>query len=444
MKNPPLWRTGPDGTIDRVRHAEHWHRQDARAVCGLCYRLCSLGDGEDGWCGFRGSRGGRMELLSHGIITSLVRAISGYGENPFLSYKPGMTSVFLNGIQCTSGCTFCMSTQIVHRPAAIEWAGGSEQMWPGDSRWYFQKGLLHPRDAVEGAVLHGASSVLFGINEPTLSFEWTADVAQLARRRGLDVLIETNGFTETSPIRQIAGHVGAVDVGTKGSLDPEFYEHHMRSPGAPDAVRRAMVTWQRAGVFVLVGDLVAPPHMQDGKTFTEAAKRMYGWIGENLGPLTPVLVTPIFPPGPMKSEPSARMLVRDDAEQEAYTGRLHEALQLAWDAGLPYAHMKSEKARIDCHECGGVLLAFTRRCAEGGAEAFGEEWPKPCMMPLYCPWWSHEQHVTPDGRCGHCGARVPVAVLSERELERERAKVRAAAHGYGLLPAEAPAAAAPR
>lgn len=277
---------------------------------------------------------------------------------------------------------------------------------------------------------------MFGINEPTLSFEWTADVAELAKRRGLDVLIETNGFTERGPILQLAKHTGAVDVGTKGSLDGEFYRRVMRSPGAPDVVRRAMLTWKRAGVFVLVGNLVAPPHMQDDATFTEAAKKMYGWVAENLGPLTPVLVSPISPPGPTRSPHAAdeKNLVRTPAEQEAYGARLYEALQLARATGLPYAHAKSmdEVAQVRCHECGGLLLAVTGACIEGAAAA-GDQWERPCVMPLYCPWWTHEQHVTPDSRCGHCGTAVPVVCLSSGDLEREHAKVRAAAEAAGLV-----------
>jgi hypothetical protein len=198
-----------------------------------------------------------------------------------------------------------------------------------------------------------------------------------------------------------------------------------------------MLEWRRAGVFLLVGDLIAPPHMQDDAVFAEAARRMYGWIATNLGPLTPVLVTPIFPPGPMTSEPAAgkMMLVRSAAEQDAYTIRLNEALRLARAAGLPYAHMKTTDpgGEIRCHACGGVLLAFAETCAESG-DAAGYQWEKPCVMPLYCPWWSHEQHVTQGGCCGHCGTPVPVVCLSAAQLERERAKVSAAAEAAGLQP----------
>jgi pyruvate formate lyase activating enzyme len=190
MNDPPLWRQAPGGQIQRIRRAEHWHRPASRTAppgqlaCTLCYRKCVLAPGETGFCGFRGNRSGRMELLSHGIITSLVRQVHGYGPDPFMIFKPGQTSLFLGGIQCTSSCTFCMSAAIIHKPGAVPWAGGREQMITADSLLYGQKALMHPLDAVKAAAEHHASSLTFGINEPTLSIEWTTDVARLARQRG--------------------------------------------------------------------------------------------------------------------------------------------------------------------------------------------------------------------------------------------------------------------
>jgi pyruvate formate lyase activating enzyme len=431
VKAPPLWRQDEAGRVHRIRHAEHWRREDGKVACGLCYRLCKLGPGETGWCGFRSNRDGSMLLDSHGIVTSLVRQVRGYGPDPFVTYKPGMTSVFLGGQQCTAACTFCMSAQIVHNPAVVPWAGGTERMIPSDSLLYGTRALMHPLDAVAAAVHHQAASVLFGINEPTLSFEWTIDVAQLARRRGLDVCAETNGFTEPGPVRQLARFVNAVDVGVKGSLDEAFYSRVMRSPGAPDAVRRALAAWRRTGVHLIVGDLVAPPFMQPDAVFTEAAKAFYGWIAETLGEHALVLITAIYQPGPLKENP-AGMLVRGPEGEAAYRDRLCEALGLAAAAGLPYAHPKSTDP-IRCHACGGVLLAFTEACTAGW-HASGVAEDTPCVMPRsFCPWWSHEQHVTPGGRCGHCGTAVPVVCLDPAALAAERAKVTASAQDAGLV-----------
>jgi pyruvate formate lyase activating enzyme len=432
VKAPPLWRQAPDGRVDRTRHAEHWHREGGGVRCDLCYRKCALGDGETGWCGFRSARDGRMVLDSHGIVSSVVRQARGYGPDPFLTYKPGQTSVFLGGQQCTAACTFCMSTQVVHDPGKVPWAGGREQMVPSDSLLYGTRALMHPSDAVAAAVHHQAASVLFGINEPTLSFEWTIDVAQLARRRGLDVAVETNGFTEPGPLRQLARFTSAVDVGVKGSLHPGFYERVMRSPGAPEAVRRALAAWQRAGVHLVVGDLIAPPFMQPDGVFTEAAKSFYGWIADTLGEHALVLITAIYEPGPMKGKPAA-MLERTPGGAAAYRDRLEEALALARAAGLPYAHHKSPDEPVRCHACGGVLLRFWENCTAGW-HASGVTPDRPCVMPRsYCPWWSHEQHVTPGGLCGHCGTAVPVVCLGPAELAAERAKVTAAAAAAGLV-----------
>jgi len=399
VKTPPLWQQDQNGQIQRIRHAEHWHRDNGKIACDLCYRLCKLGDGESGWCGFRSARRGRMELDSHGIITSLVRQVRGYQVDPFLTYKPGMTSIFLGGQQCTAACTFCMSAQVVHKPGAVPWGGGRPQMLPGDSMLYAQRGLMHPRDAAAAALHNQARCILFGINEPLLSFEWTADVAQHAKRRGLDICIETNGFAELGPLRQLARFTDAVDVGTKGSLDDTFYTRVMRSPGAPDTVRRSLLAWRRVGVHLIVGDLIAPPHMQDDATFTEAAKRFYGWIAEHLGPLTDIITTPIFRPGPDREDGSpAATLTRTDAEHNHYAARLGAALELAHAAGLPYAHDKEPSRPIRCHQCGGILLRFTETCA-AGREASGVRHLNRCEMArTYCPWWTHEQHVTGDSR----------------------------------------------
>jgi pyruvate formate lyase activating enzyme len=428
-----LWRQDEAGRVQRVRHAEHWHREDGRVRCDLCYRKCLLGDGEAGWCGFRSSRDGSMVLDSHGIITSLVRQVRGYGPDPFVTYKPGQTSVFLGGQQCTAACTFCMSTQIVHNPAAVPWAGGTERMIPSDSLLYGTRALMHPLDAVAAAVHHQAASILFGVNEPLLSFEWTIDVAQLAKRRGLDVLVESNGFSEPGPLRQLARYTDAVDVGTKGSLDEGFYTRVMRSPGAPDAVRRALVTWRKTGVHLIVGDLVAPPFMQPDSVFRAAAGAFYGWIAAELGPHTPVLITPVAPPGPVKpGAPAAVFLERTPEGEAAYRDRLCEALDLAAAAGLAYAHPKNTDP-ICCHACGGVLLRLAEACTAGWY-ASGVSEAEPCVMPRsFCPWWSHEQHVTPGGRCGHCGTAVPVVCLSPAALAAERAKVTASAEAAGLV-----------
>ncbi|MFJ7069876.1 radical SAM protein [Streptomyces sp. NPDC101115] len=331
--DPVFWEATEDGGVD----------------CGLCYRNCRLEDGQTGPCGYRTNDGGVLALKGHGVVSCVVRQIRGFGPDPFLTYKPGATSVFLGGTRCTARCTFCMSADIVWRPERLEWVPTPNHVMGGDSSWYGVAAYMHPIDAVGAARKKGAKQILFGINEPTLSFEWTYDVARLAKAEGIDVCVETNGFTAPEAIRRLAPYVDAVDVGVKGSADPEFYRRWMKSEGAVPSVLESLKTWRDAGVHLIVGDLIAPPHMQDEATFEEAATRFYAYLAEHVGPLTPVLTTHIAEPGPTLPDGSnGRMLVKprgDAAAEAAYVDRLAWALQLGKAAGLPYATARKRLAR---------------------------------------------------------------------------------------------------
>ena len=432
----PLWEPGADGV---ETHAEpvFWEpAADGSVDCGLCYRRCSLAEGEAGPCGFRRNAGGRIELVGHGQITSVVRQIRGFGPDPFLTYKPGATSLFLGGVRCTARCTFCMSTDIVWKPDRLPWAAPPDRAVGGDSAWYGARAYLHPVDAVDAALRVGATQILFGINEPTLSLEWTHDVARLAKHEGLDVCVETNGFTTPEAIRYLAPYVDAVDVGVKGSADPEFYAKRMKSPDAVPAVLQSLTEWRNAGVHLIVGDLIAAPYMQDDHAFEESARRFYGRLVDGLGPHTPVLTTAIFEPGPMTDGPMAALQVGRGGDSDAYTDRLGRAFDLAREAGLRYAHGKEALDQtIACHGCGGALLEFRERCTTGWyASDLSDD--NPCVMARsYCPWWRVRTHVT-GSRCDHCGVRVPVVALAAGRQESARRLVEreATAGGCVLLP----------
>jgi pyruvate formate lyase activating enzyme len=433
-----LWQLA-DGRINTRAQPVFWSTaEDGRIDCTLCYRRCSLAEGEAGPCGYRRNAGGRMDLVGHGVVSSVVRQIRGFGPDPFLTFKPGATSLFLGGTRCTARCTFCMSTDVVWRPERIEWALPPDRIAGPDSAWYGALAYLHPLDAVDAAKKVGAQQILFGINEPTLSLEWTYDVARLAKHEGLDVCVETNGFTTPEAIRYLAPYVDAVDVGVKGSADPEFYAKRMKSPGAVPTVLQSLAEWQKAGVHLIVGDLIAPPYMQDDTVFEESARRFYDHLAAELGTSTPVLTTAIFEPGPMTDGPMASVLVGRDGDPDAYADRVSRARELARAAGLPYVHGKEALDQtIACHGCGGALLEFRERCTAGWyASDLSDD--NPCVMAKsYCPWWRVQTHVT-GSQCDHCGAPVPVVALSEEEQRASRLFVEreASRGGCHLLTAE--------
>lgn len=415
-----------DHTATIYRRPEFWATLPGDLVaCTLCYRNCVIEPGEAGWCKYRVNEEGRLVTPAHGVISMLQMAMSGYATHPLLFFKPGQPAVYLGATYCTSDCHFCSSGRLVWRPWTLDWGPEGEGR-PAEfgSVWGFLRKVVPPGDVVELARRIGAGQIHFGMNEPTLSIEYTLDVARRAKRAGLDVTLLTNGFTSPGAVRTLAPYVDAIELGVKGSGDPEFYRRWMRAEGAMDAVKVAAKTWREAGVHVQISDVIAPPHMQTDAAAEEAMRRLYGWIADELGPLTPVRICHMrYPEGIRRGEGKiGRAMLpprADEGQRLSWIARPLWAEGMARQTGLPYAHIRGDDRPIRCHNCGEVLLDPRQDCRMEGVGA--------CLMVQgFCPFWGHEQHVTA-GRCDHCQATVPVIALSEVQLAASWALARSRA-----------------
>lgn len=413
------------GTFDRQtnraaipRRANFWRELGGRrAQCDLCFKACVLKPGEAGWCGYRGNDGGRISIPEHGTLARAQRLMLAY-RGGLRTFDPGARAVGVGGIRCTARCSFCVSAALVWRPERLAWLGGQERHPGTDLGWNMVRAMQHPAGVVALARQWGATHVVFAENEPLLSFEYTHDTARLAREAGLKVVLYTNGFSEPAVIRAIAPYVDAVDLGVKGSLDPGFYARYMRSPGGAEAVKRALLTWREAGVYLLISDLIATPHQQADAVADAAQAACYAWVAAELGAHTPLLL------GLMHAADSAsRMLVpRTEERYAAYFARYQRAKYAAFAAGLVYAHRVWEDERIDCHACGGLLLQLHRPSVAVCRDEHDRS-DSPCRMHTTgCDCWSHTQHVT-DGHCDHCGVPVPIVTLPAAELAAFRATI---------------------
>ena len=405
--------------LDR-RQAEWWRPLPGeRVACDLCYRACEIDPGQAGWCRIRRNEDGHLVSDAHGVLASMRKQQRGYGEDPFLMYKPGERSVFVGLTYCTAGCSFCGSGIMTWRPESVPWAEGekygAERILPDNSWWYGRRARYTPEQVVDNALRAGARHIHFGTNEPTLTWEFTYDVARLAKARGLDMLIDTNGFTSPAAIRALAPFVDVVHLGIKGSADPAFYERYMHSPGAVPHVLEAAQVWRACDVRLQISDLIAPPHMQDDQVAIEAQERLYGWIVQELGEMQPVVFAPMMVPMRLTADEDwreNRFLLAgggDEDQKRSYLDKVRMAYLIARAAGLRYANVKSGEIVIDCHNCDAALLRFKSpmlHCA-------------PCTLDQhFCPFWTHEEHVTEDGRCEACGVQTPVVVMPAEDRRR--------------------------
>lgn len=102
----------------------------------------------------------------------------------------------------------------------------------------------------------------------------------------------------------------------------------------------------------------------------------------------------------------------DEGQFIEYGGRLLSALRNAQSAGLHYAHGKKDDGEILCHNCGATLLRLVSPMLHCS----------PCTMAKeFCPFWRHEEAVTPAGCCMACGAQTPILPMTPEERRRHDA-----------------------
>ena len=414
-------------TVALPRPANFWHELGGRTIqCDLCYRGCVLKPGESGWCNFRRNVAGTMQIPEHGVLARSQPLTLGYLGGVH-TYLPGARAEGIGGVNCTARCAFCTSANIAWAPEKIPWQQGQPRALGTDGTWFYQmKAMLHPEAVIAHARQRGARAVVLAENEPLLSFEYSFDVARLAKDAGLHVLLYSNGFSSPAVIRAIAPFVDAVDLGIKGSLDPEFYATRMRSPGGEEAVKRSLLAWRAADIpHLLISDLIGTRFQQSDEAQEAASFSLYAWIAAELGPLTPLMLGHMHPPAGGHSE--LRYLLPGRIEETIrYQYRIAASYARSQEAGLRYVHESSSREAIHCHSCGGLLLERHAPTTPDGTlcplEPIGSTEDRCTMFQGGCNCWSHTQHVT-DGRCDHCGTDVPIVTLPLDELAAFRATI---------------------
>lgn len=384
---PAPWSVDPDDLrVTPDRRAEFWTaRTERRLSCELCYRNCAIADGEAGWCKIRKNEGGVMQLAEHGVIGNMQPAVM-----HLFNWRNHARSAWVSGVGCTSACSFCTSTRLALAPERMEWAYGERQVGQ-DGGWAYRRAMLHPKGVISLAKRWDCSAVYLGANEPMLTYEFSWDTARLAKQAGLYVHMDTNGFSSVPAIRAIAPFMDLVRVGIKGHADPEFYKKRMRAEGAVPHVLAAAKAWNASPAILIMSDVVAPPHWVDEAAAIEQMRRFYGWIADELGPLTPLELRGMIRPELHYGDWFQALLPRDrtDADLIEFIDRLHLAEAIAAESGLKYVYTDEHRS-IACHHCGGELVGKIG-------------------------WVAFDLHVTPDGHCEHCGGAVPVTGISKAE-----------------------------
>ncbi|MGH9208059.1 MAG: AmmeMemoRadiSam system radical SAM enzyme, partial [Acidimicrobiales bacterium] len=145
---------------------EHWHRlDDGRIQCDVCPRACKLHDGQRGLCFVRGRIDDQIMLTSYGRSSGF--CVDPVEKKPLNHFLPGSAVLSFGTAGCNLACKFCQNWDISKSREIDTLASQATPV-----------GIARSADEL------GCRSVAFTYNDPTIFWEYAADVADACHDRG--------------------------------------------------------------------------------------------------------------------------------------------------------------------------------------------------------------------------------------------------------------------
>ncbi len=317
---------------------------DQRVDCHLCAHRCTIAEGRTGVCQVRENRGGTLYTQVYGRI--IAQHVDPIEKKPLYHFHPGSRAYSIATPGCNFCCRWCQNADISQMPR--------EQGLPNAQE-------VPPQAVVEAAQKANCQVIAHTYTEPTIFFEYSYDVAQLAQEAGLANVYVTNGYMTEEMLELFHPYLDAANVDLKGFRD-EVYRLYVGARLEP--VLDSLRLMKQLGVWLEVTTLVIPDVNDDPAELKEAAR----FIVEELGAETPWHISRFFPAYQMRNTPPTPLAT------------LRQAHEIGQEAGLHhvYAGNQPGETHTRCHHCQRLLI---RRAG----------------------YRVIQNQVEPDGTCPNCG-----------------------------------------
>lgn len=237
-----------------------------RVRCHLCPYECQIPSGGRGACGVRQNEDGVLYSLVYGKTTGV--ALDPIEKKPLYRYHPGERVLSLGTRGCNLHCEFCQN-----------WHISQELGCPTEN--------ITSEEVVERAKGFGSFGIAYTYNEPFIWYEFVFDTAKLAREKGLENVLVTNGYVNIEPLKGMLPYIDAMNIDLK-AFDEDFYEKVCRGSLKPvlDVIKISA-----KHCHVELTNLIIPT-LNDSEAMI---RKMVDWIYDNLGPEVPLHISRYFP-----------------------------------------------------------------------------------------------------------------------------------------------------
>lgn len=239
---------------DQEKEAEYYKKTNSTAVCLLCPKQCIISEGKTGFCKVRKFKDGKLILLNYPYPCSI--AIDPIEKKPFYHFKPKSRVFSIATAGCNMACKHCQNDSI-------------SQSRPTD----FERKSYTPEEIVKEVQQSGCDIIAYTYTEPTIFFEYMKDIAKLARKRGIQNVIVSNGFINQEPLKELLPLIDGANIDLK-SMDDTFYQKICAARLNP--VLETIKTLILNGVWVEITNLIIPS-LNDSP---DKIKKLIDWVAE--------------------------------------------------------------------------------------------------------------------------------------------------------------------
>ena len=324
------------------------YRHTSRAVkCLLCANECDIPDGSRGRCRVRENVGGVLKTLTYGRPAAV--HLDPIEKKPFYHFLPGSAAFSIGTAGCPLRCEFCQNWELSSAtPERIE---GEE---------------VTPEATVRAALRREAPVIAYTYNEPTVFFEYLADISRAGRREGLRHVLVSCGYMNPEPLAEMCGFLDAIKIDLKG-YDERFYREVCGGELAP--VLRSIRETAKRGVHLEIVNLVVPT-LNDSP---DQLRDLCRWVAGEIGPDTPVHFTRFHPDYRVQNLPPTPV------------STLERAWETAREEGLRYPYVGNVPDHPGNH-------TYCPSCGAKAIERIG--------------FHTVAVHIDGEGRCGKCGETI--------------------------------------
>ena len=338
-----------EGRMKEALLYDHWRN---KVQCHTCERHCLIAEGELGFCATRKNVGGRLYTLEYGNISSV--SANPIEKKPFFHFYPGTKALTVGSWSCNFTCPWCQNYDISKSPQNI---GRGQNISPATFIEYV--GRYHCQ----------GTSVSF--NEPTLLFEYSLDIFDLAREKGYYNTYVTNGYMTVPALEMLVAHgLDGMNIDIKGEAEAvrRFCSADV------DLVWRNAVLAKRLGVWIELTTLVIPGVNDDELGLKRIARKIKGELGSD----TPWHLTGYYPAYKFREESYVPPTPVSTLEKARDIGSA-EGLKYVYVGNVP-GHLYESTYCPGCHQLLIERYSFS--------------------IVKYS--------VSPDKRCPYCGEEIPI------------------------------------